>query len=99
MVCVHTVGLMRHHQVIKRNIKAAALDQEVALVEIARAIGMEKSKFYRRTSGRQEWRVNELLAVAKVLGVEISQLLSGTDEAEDFQLIRKDSHKPKRLVA
>lgn len=58
-------------------------EQQIPSALLAKALGLEQSTFSRRLRGHVDWSVNELAAIAGLLGVGLIDLLPNTQNAGD----------------
>ena len=68
---------MRHHRVLRSNIKAELARADIRGKDAAAAIGITPAVFSSRLHGRSDWQVRELVALADVLQVPVDRLLAG----------------------
>lgn len=65
---------------LARQIKAESARRGLRLEDVAAAVGMTSQQLSKRMNGHVEFRLRELLAIARCLDVRLSTL---TQEAED----------------
>jgi hypothetical protein len=62
---------------IGRNVRAAVVAAGRTQADVARTVEIEWHQWQKRTRGEVDWRLAELTAVARELGVPLSQLTGG----------------------
>lgn len=65
--------------VLRGNIKAAMARRDWLGQKTAESIGLTPATFSSRLHGRTEWRMNELVDLAKALDVPFTRLFEGID--------------------
>ena len=68
-------GSLGVHEIVAANIRAEAARAGFSQVALARALHKAQSVTHDRWVGRTPWRLDELDAVAAVIGVDVSVLL------------------------
>lgn len=74
-----TVVPMSYQVVLRGNIKAAMARRDWLGQKTAESIGLTAATFSSRLHGRTEWRMNELVDLAKALDVPFTRLVEGID--------------------
>lgn len=70
---------MSYQMVLRGNIKAAMARRDWLGQKTAESIGLTPATFSSRLHGRTEWRMNELVGLAKALDIPFSSLVEGID--------------------
>lgn len=74
-----TVVPVSYQVVLRGNIKAAMARRDWLGQKTAESIGLTAATFSSRLHGRTEWRMNELVDLAKALDVPFTRLVEGID--------------------
>jgi transcriptional regulator with XRE-family HTH domain len=64
---------------VAAKVRGAAAEQQVTNVRLAKALGLSENSMSRRMTGKQEFGIGELAAVAAVLDVPVDRLLPHLD--------------------
>jgi transcriptional regulator with XRE-family HTH domain len=59
---------------VAKNIRRAALDDDVSMTELAAAVGLGQPALSRRLNGSVAWTLGDLIAVARYFRVPLSRL-------------------------
>lgn len=71
---------MSYQTILRSNVRAELARRDLQVQEAAELIGMNRAMLSSRLHGRTEWRMNELVTLARVLGVPFARLTAGIDE-------------------
>lgn len=72
---------MDYHNTLRANIRAELGRRGLSQQEAADAIGIRQSSMSARIQGKVEFKVSELIDLARCLEVPFSRLVEGLDEA------------------
>lgn len=76
---VEPAGDLPPSQLLARRIREIVAGRQISGTKLAEAIDLDQRAFSRRYRGRTPWTVDELYALAGVLGLNVSELLPRLD--------------------